>query len=191
MTKMPILHHSSPWQWICFALFVWLLVDIYYNPRLEPGRKLLWMLFCIVVPPIAPLIYLTWGRNRGSAHSAEAAIAPEVEAELDPATAQEAKQARQSVKLATIFWLPLGLLGIVPAGMAMLFHDQPCPDFLCVAVTLAIISFPAVCFAAVVSSRLYLHHKKYLQARWLARLPMLNFWVFVFVFIVESIISMK
>ncbi len=33
-----------------FRDFRWLLIDIYYNPRLQPNTKLLWMLFCIVVP---------------------------------------------------------------------------------------------------------------------------------------------
>jgi hypothetical protein len=183
---MPFFRHTGPLWWMLFVLFVWLLVDIYFNPRLEPGEKLLWMFICLILPPITPLIYLMWGRNPGPAHSAETAIAPEVEAELDPVTAQQAEQARQSVKLATLVWLPLGVLGIVPAFIVLLFLDTP-PSPAVIVFILAIFSFPAVCFASVLSSRLYLRHKRFAQARWLALLPLVNFAV-IFVIFTSSLI---
>ncbi|MGC4033609.1 MAG: PLD nuclease N-terminal domain-containing protein [Tepidisphaeraceae bacterium] len=49
---------------LCFALWIWALVDAIQNPALDSNGRLIWVLVIIFLPFIGSILYLVIGRNK-------------------------------------------------------------------------------------------------------------------------------
>ena len=64
----------TPLQWtlagaalaLCFSFSAWTILDVWKRDFESPNEKVLWMQFCIFIPILGSLAYLSIGRKRGT-----------------------------------------------------------------------------------------------------------------------------
>ncbi len=51
---------------LCFSFSAWTILDVWKRDFESPNEKVLWMQFCIFIPILGSLAYLSIGRKRGT-----------------------------------------------------------------------------------------------------------------------------
>jgi hypothetical protein len=76
----------------------------------------------------------------------------------------------------TFIWAVLGVLGVVPAVLFVAFIDAPgsLENPLAIILVLTFVSFPPVCFGAIIMSHQHLRTEQLTKAQWWITLPTIN-----------------